>query len=385
MISIRDANLNGKVVFLRVDFNVPIKDGKILDNYRITRALSTIQYLLERKTKIIIATHLGKPAGEIIPDLSTIPLASELAKLLKHKVYATDHVIHPTVTKKIEEMNFGDVLMLGNLRWHKEEEQNNERFAEELASYADIYVNDAFGASHRAHASIDAITNFLPSYGGFLLESEKTTLDLLVRSPQKPYIIVLGGAKVKDKSGLINNLAMMADKILIGGAIANTFLAARGTDISESLYEREMFETCEGIMAKFKDKILLPEDQIKEESANGKFKIMDIGPNTIELFKREIAAGKTVFWNGNMGYSEDQKYENGTRKIAEAISQNNGTTVVAGGDTVGFINQNNLSGNINFISTGGGATLNYLAGEKMPGLFALEKKSIVSNVEEPKL
>lgn len=382
MISIRDANLNGKRVFVRVDYNVPIKDGKILDNYRITRSLSTIQYLLERKTKIIVATHLGKPGGEIIPDLSTIPIASELAKLLKHKVYATDHVIHPSILEKIKEMNFGDILMLGNLRWHKEEESDNARFAEELASYADIYVNDAFGASHRAHASIDAITNYLPSYGGFLIESEKTTLDLLVRSPQKPYIIVLGGAKVKDKSGLINNLATVADKIIIGGAIANTFLAASGIDVSESLYEREMLETCEDILSRFADKIMLPLDQIREDSAEEKFKIMDIGPKTVEAYKREIAAGSTVFWNGNMGYSEDQKYENGTRKIAEAISENKGTTVVAGGDTVGFINQNNLVGNINFISTGGGATLSYLAGEKMPGLEALEKNKFLSNIQE---
>lgn len=381
MVSVRDANVGGKRVFVRVDYNVPIKDGKILDNNRIAKSLSTIQYLLERRTKIIIATHLGKPEGEIVPKLSCIPLAAELAKLLKRKIAATDHVIHPMVNEKIAEMAFGDILMLGNLRWHKEEEANNPRFARELASYADIYVNDAFGASHRAHASIAAITDYLPSYAGFLIESEKTTLDLLTQSPQKPYKIILGGAKVKDKAGLIKNLARMADKIMIGGAIANTFMAASGMDMSESLYEREMFETCEDLLSRYRDKIVLPVDQIKEQLTDGKFKVMDIGGQTITNYVGEILGAATVFWNGNMGYSEDERYANGTRKIAEAISKSNGTTVVAGGDTVGFIDQNNLRGNINFISTGGGATLSYLAGENLPGLAALDNNKFVNKIE----
>jgi 3-phosphoglycerate kinase len=335
--------------------------------------LPTIEYLLRNRAKVIIITHLGKPDGEIIPQLSTIPLAQELAKLLKRKVYATDHVIHPLVPEKIQQMGYGEVLVLGNLRWHPEEELDSEAFARDLASYADIYINDAFGVSHRAHASVDAITKYLPSYAGYLLEAEVTTLSLLLKDPVKPFVLIMGGAKIKDKTGLMNNLAERADKILVGGAIGNTFLAASGQDVSDSLYEPEMIDKCQMILQRYGQKIILPLDSIKEERTNSKFSIMDIGLKTIETFRQEILKANTVFWNGNLGYSEKKPFDEGTRSIAQAMMQNRGTTVVSGGDTVGFVDINNLMAGINFISTGGGATLEFLAGVKMPGIEALNR------------
>jgi len=371
--SLREAPITNKRVLLRVDFNVPLEDNKIADNFRMRKSLPTIEYLLRNRAKVIIITHLGKPDGQIIPQLSTIPLAQELAKLLKRKVYATDHVIHKMIPEKIQQMKFGEVLVLGNLRWHPEEELNSEVFARDLASYGDVYINDAFGVSHRAHASVDAITKYLPSYAGYLLEAEVTTLSLLLKDPVKPLVLIMGGAKIKDKTGLIDNLAERADKILVGGAIGNTFLAASGVEVSESLYEPEMIDKCQVILQKYAQKILLPLDSIKEERPNGKFSILDIGLKTIEAFRQEILKANTVFWNGNMGYSEKKPYDDGTRNIAQAMIDNHGTTVVSGGDTVGFVDSNNLISGINFISTGGGATLEFLAGLKLPGIEALNR------------
>lgn len=375
MNSLREAPVANKRVLLRVDFNVPLEDNKIADNFRMRKSLPTIEYLLRNRAKVIIITHLGKPEGQIIPQLSTIPLAQELAKLLKRKVYATDHVIHQMIPEKIKQMRFGEVLVLGNLRWHPEEELDSEVFARDLASYGDVYINDAFGVSHRAHASVDAITKFLPSYAGYLLEAEVTTLSLLLRDPVKPFVLVMGGAKVKDKTGLIENLAERVDKLLIGGAIGNTFLAASGQNVSESLYELEMIDKCQAIIERFGQKIILPEDSIKDELPNGKFSIRDIGPKTIDKFKAEISKANTVFWNGNLGYSEQKPFDEGTKSVAEAIIQNRGTTVISGGDTVGYLDSNNLIPGINFVSTGGGATLEFLAGVKMPGIEALNRTS----------
>ena len=373
MKSIRDAGIENKRIFLRVDFNVPMEDKKIIDNFRMARTLPTIEYLLKNNNKIIIGTHLGKPEGEIIPQLSTIPLAQELAKLIKHKVYATDHVLDPRVIKKVEELRGGEILVLGNLRWHPEEELDSETFARDLASYADVYVDDAFGVCHRSHASVDAITKFLPSYAGLLVESEVTTLSLLLKNPIQPFVLIMGGAKIKDKAGLIINLAERADKVLIGGAIANTFFAASGQEVSDSLYEKEMMEKCQEIIQKFHQKIILPIDSVKDEQAGGRFKIADTGPQTRRIFREEILKANTVFWNGNMGRSEDVRFQEGTREIAKAMIENRGTTVVSGGDTVGFVDSENLTQGINFISTGGGATLSFLAGESMPGIKALDR------------
>lgn len=377
MKTIREANFGGKTVFLRVDFNVPIRNGEVLDDNRIKKTIPTIKYLLGQKAKIIIATHVGQPKGQVVSSLSTIPIAKKLAQDLDREIIATDHVIHPIVTQKVAKLKSGDILFIGNLRFHQEEEDNSDIFAAELAKYADIYVNDAFGASHRAHASIDAITKHLPSYAGILLESEITTLNLLLSSPRQPFCLVLGGAKVKDKLPMIDNMAPKVEKILIGGAVANTFLAASGENISESLYEKDMFEKCKEYLEKFGDKILLPIDFIKEKISEDSFKIMDIGEQTANEYATEIGKAASLFWNGNMGFSEDEKYAKGTLKTAYAIVNNSGVTVVAGGDTAGFLSTHGVEKGINFISTGGGATLAYLSGKGLPGIEALKTSQAV--------
>lgn len=373
MKSIRDVDVREKKVFLRVDFNVPMHDGKITNINRIKSAAPTVQFLVEKRAKVILGTHLGRPEGKFNSEFSTIPVAKELAKILNKEVYATDQVIGSTVQAKIDELKPSEILMLGNLRFDPREETNDQTFAKELASLADIYVNDAFAVSHRANASVEAITNFIPSYSGLLLESEITTLGFLLRNPEKPFVLIIGGAKVEDKAGLLKNLLEKADKVLVGGAVANTFLSAKGEKTSQSLIDTEMIPLCQELLQKYNDKIVLPEDTVKKELPGGEFNILDIGLRTRENFAREIIQAKCVFWNGNMGYTEDPAYTEGTKSVAEAMVANHNTTVIAGGDTVGFIDENNLSSGISFISTGGGAAMEFLAGETLPGIKALER------------
>lgn len=375
MKSVRDAELKDKKVFLRVDFNVPLEGAKIVDNNRVVQAIPTIKFLIENRAKVVIGTHVGRPEGKFDSAFSTIAIAEELARLLKSSVKATDHVISPVVTEKINQMKPGEIIMLGNLRFHPEEEANSESFGRELANYADIYVNDAFAVSHRANASVEAITNYLPSYAGLLMESEITSLDLLVNNPEHPFVLVIGGAKITDKAGLLMKLAEKAESVLIGGAVANTFLSARGENMEKSLLDNEMIEKCREIMAKFGDKIHLPVDFKKEESDGG-FKVLDIGPKTVENYLRIIADAKCIFWNGNMGYTEDEKYKEGTLSIAKAMADNLNTKVIAGGDTVGFVDQYDLRNSFSFVSTGGGAAMQFLAGEPLPGIEALNKNQI---------
>lgn len=376
MKSIRDAVLKDKKVFLRVDFNVPLDGTKIVDNNRLVRAIPTIKFLMENHAKIIIGTHVGRPDGKVNLAFSTVPIAEELARLLKTKIEVTDHVISPVISEKINKMKVGEILMLGNLRFHPEEEANSESFAKELASYADLYVNDAFAVSHRANASVEAITNFLPSYSGLLMESEVTSLDLLVNNPEHPFVLVVGGAKVTDKAGLLKKLAEKADTVLIGGAVGNTFLAAKGEDMGKSLIDSDMIESCKEILDKFEGKIHLPLDSKKDDLSSDEFKILDIGPKTIEDYQRVIADAKCIFWNGNMGYTEDEKYKEGTLAIAQAMADNINTKVIAGGDTVGFVDQYNLRDHFSFVSTGGGAAMQFLAGEPLPGIEALHKAAL---------
>jgi len=375
MKSVRDADVKHKKVFLRVDFNVPLDKGKITDNNRVVQAIPTIKYLLDKHAKIIIGTHLGRPEGKFDPAFSTIPVAEELAKLLKMGVEATDHVISPVITEKINRMDPGQILMLGNLRFHPEEEKNSESFAKELANYADLYVNDAFAVSHRANSSVEAITNYLPSYSGLLMESEITSLKLLLDNPDHPFVLIIGGAKVSDKAGLLSKLAEKADKVLIGGAVANTFLKAKGEDVGKSLVDIEMIDKCKEMLDQFKDKIHLPLDSVKDES-EGTFNNLDIGPKTIDDFNRVIADAKCIFWNGNMGYTEDAKYREGTLAIAKATAENLNTKVIAGGDTVGFVDQQGLVDKYSFVSTGGSAAMQFLAGESLPGIEALDKAQL---------
>jgi len=366
------ANLENKTVFLRVDWNVPLKEGKIADDNRIEATIPTIKYLRSKDCKIIIGTHLGRPDGEIVPELSTKILSQRLSKLISAKVYATDFVVEPAVKKEIKNLKTGEILVLGNLRWHSEEEANNFSFGKILASYADIFVNDAFAVSHRAHASVEAITKYLPSYAGFLLEKEVESLKILTESPRQPFVLVLGGAKIKDKIKLIKKFAPNVDKIIIGGAIANTIRKFKGTDISVSYHEPNVESIVEDILSVVGDKLILPTDDKRKQERDGKFSILDIGPKTIENYKKIISEAKTIFWNGNMGYSEDKDFESGTLEIAKAIKDNKFIRIVAGGDTVGFLGLLGLTKDYSFVSTGGGAALEFLAGIELPGLKALD-------------
>ena len=376
MKSVREADVRDKKVFVRVDFNVPMKEGKVIDPNRIKSAIPTVKFLMDKKAKIILGTHLGRPEGSFNSEFYTIPIAKELAKLIDKEVYATDHVTGQKVSEKIDQLKPGELLLLGNLRFDPREEKNDKEFGKELAGLADLYVNDAFAVCHRANASVEAITNFIPSYSGLLLESEMTTLNFFLKNPEHPFILIIGGAKIKDKTSLITRLAEVADKVLIGGAVANTFLAASGTDISKSLVDQEMVAKCKEILNKFASKIKIPEDFEKEILDGGDFKIFDIGPKTREAFVHEISYAKSIFWNGNLGYTEDERFRNGTRDIAKAIVKNPGNSVIAGGDTAGFLQEENLKEGITYISTGGSAAMEFLVGESMPGIEALNKATL---------
>jgi 3-phosphoglycerate kinase len=369
--SLRKIELSGKKVFLRVDWNVPLKRGKIIDPNRIEATIPTIKYLVDRHCRLIIGTHVGRPDGEIVYSLSTKILAKEFSRIASMQVSATNYIIESDVRKHVNKMGGGDILVLGNLRWQPEEEYNNPAFAQVLASYADLYVNDAFAVSHRAHASVEAITHFLPSYPGFLLEKEVEMLSLFSKNPRKPLVLVLGGAKIKDKIGLIRKFADRADKIIVGGAIANTIRYFKGENIGASTFEPSSESIVEEIIEKIGDRLILPIDDKRKILDDGRFSLLDIGPKSIEKFRQIILQAKTVFWNGNMGRSEEKGYEAGTLGVAQAISENKNITIAAGGDTVAFIRANNLYDQYKFVSTGGGATLEFLAGNKLPGLSAL--------------
>lgn len=376
MKSIRDVNLKDKTVFLRVDFNVPMRNGRIEDNNRILSALPTIKLLIEKKVKLVIGTHLGKPKGVDL-NFSTVPVAKELSRLLGKDVFSTDLVIDPLIKQKILDLKTAEILLLGNLRFDPREEKNDTQFARSLADYADIYVNDAFAVSHRAHASLEAITEFLPSYAGLLLESEITSLSFLLGKPLQPFVVIIGGAKIKDKAGIIRHLVDKADKFLLGGAVALTFLKARGDNVGQSLVDDEMIPECQNLLKLYSYKITLPEDLVYEPGQKeGEFKILDIGAKTQNTFGREILNAKTIFWNGNMGYTEDERYRLGTLAVARAMKSNNTTTVVAGGDTVNFINLNDLKDGFSFISTGGSAAMEYMAGNTLPGIAALDNNNL---------
>ena len=335
MRGLNDADIEDKIVFLRVDWNVPLERGEILDDNRIRATIPTIEFLQSRNCKIIIGTHIGRPDGEVVPQLSTKILAKRFSEFSKEKVYATDYVIESAVKKQVNALRPKQILVLGNLRWYAEEEQNNFSFARILAGYADIYVNDAFAVSHRAHASVEAISNFLPSYAGLLLEKEVVTLATLTDSPRQPFVLVLGGAKIKEKVGVIKKFAAIADKILIGGAIANTLRYFNGQEVSASTFEANLADTVEQVSEIAKDKIVLPSDDKRKNLENNRFSILDIGPKTIEDFKKYISEAKTIFWNGNMGYSEDREFEDGTLEIAQAIRSNQFIKIIAGGDKIG--------------------------------------------------
>jgi phosphoglycerate kinase len=390
--SVEELDVRGKRVFLRVDFNVPLNElGEIRDDTRIRASLPTIKDLLGRGAKLVVASHLGRPKGKVDPKMSLKPVSARLAELIPNKVTQAPDVVGPEVARLKKELGEGEVLVLENVRFIKAETDNDDAFAGQLAEDIDVYVNDAFGSCHRAHASVEAIAKFVPvKAAGYLLKKEVNYLRKAVHAPAKPYVAVLGGAKVEDKIPVIENLLNKADDILIGGAMAYTFLKAKGEDVGKSLVEDDKKDIALKILAKAAEKkvnFLLPLDHVLATAmdAAAESKVVDgtpfpanmmgvdIGPKTIEAYSKIIAGAKTVFWNGPLGVFEIDKFAVGTVKIAEAVAASGAISIVGGGDSIAAVKKAGVMDKITHISTGGGASLEFLAYETLPGIEALEK------------
>jgi phosphoglycerate kinase len=386
--SISDIDVKGKRVLVRVDYNVPVKDNKVVDDTRIVAAMPTLNYLLEHGAAVILCSHLGRPKDGPDPKFSLRPVAAHLSELLgKPVAFATD-CVGPIAEAAAKALNPGEVLVLENTRFHPEEEKNDPAMAKKLASLADIYVNDAFGSAHRAHASTEGVAHFLPAVSGFLMEDEIKYLGQAIANPKRPFIAILGGAKISDKIGVIRNLLTKADQILIGGGMANTFFKAQGYPIGDSLCEDEALETARQLLKSGATHMRLPVDVVigdrfgadaeKKVIAMGPvpdgWRILDIGPSTVSNFGKTIATAGTIVWNGPMGVFEFPPFAEGTIGIAKAVAASKAVSIIGGGDSVSAINQAGLADRITHISTGGGASLEMLEGLDLPGLMALQDK-----------
>ncbi|MCI6221896.1 MAG: triose-phosphate isomerase [Selenomonadales bacterium] len=385
-----DLDVAGKRVLVRVDFNVPQDgEGGITDDNRMRAALPTIQYLIRHRAGVILMSHLGRPKGKVNPKYSLAPVARHLEELLGQPVAFAADCVGPEAEAAAAKLEAGQVLLLENLRFHAEEEKNDLDFAEKLASLADLYVNDGFGVSHRAHASVEGVTHFLPSAAGFLLEKEIRFLGGAVSHPKRPFAAIIGGAKVSDKIGVLTNLLTKVDKLLIGGGMANTFLAARGVPMGKSLVETDKLEEARRILAEAevrKIELLLPTDLVMAaefkadapheveslDHLNQAYMALDIGPATCETYAKALADCRTIVWNGPMGVFEMDAFCKGTEKVAEAVAASSAVSIVGGGDSVAAIKKSGLEGKISHISTGGGASLEYLEGKILPGVAALD-------------
>ena len=390
--TVRDIDLKGKKVFVRCDFNVPMDENQnITDNRRIVAALPTIKYLIEQNCKIILASHLGRPKGEVKPEFSLAPVAKELSKQLGQEVLMAKDVIGESAKSLAENLQEGQVMLLENVRFHREETDNNPEFAKELASMAEIFVNDAFGTAHRAHASTEGISHYLPSVSGFLIEKELKFLGDALNNPTRPFVAILGGAKVSDKIGVIDSLLEKVDTLMIGGGMAYTFFKAQGYEVGNSLCEPDKCDLALSLMEKAKNKgvkLLLPVDTKigKEFKPDTESKTVawteipegwegfDIGEKTIEMFKEELRTAKTVVWNGPLGLFEFDQFAIGTNAIAHALADIDATTIIGGGDSAAAVEKAGLADKMTHISTGGGASLEFLEGKKLPGIECLQDK-----------
>ncbi len=386
--SVNDIDVKGKRVFVRVDFNVPVKEGVVGDDTRIRAALPTIQYLLDQDAAVILASHLGRPKGGPEAKYSLKPVAEYLAKLLGKPVAFAEDCIGPVAEAAAKALKPGEVLVLENTRFHPEEEKNGAEMSAGLAALAEIYVNDAFGTAHRAHASTEGIARHLPAVAGFLLEKEIKYLGQAIDDPKRPFVAILGGAKISDKIGVIKNLLTKADAILIGGGMANTFFKAQGLDMADSLVEAEAIETAKELLAAASGRLYLPVDVILADKFDAEaeakvakagdvpagWRILDIGPETVAAYAKVIAGAGTVVWNGPMGVFEFPKFAEGTYGVAKAVAASSAISVIGGGESVAAINQSGLSDKITHISTGGGASLEMLEGLVLPGVAALQDK-----------
>lgn len=390
--TVRDIDLKGKKVFVRCDFNVPMdKEQNITDNTRIVAAIPTIKYLIEQNCKIILASHLGRPKGEVKPEYSLKPVAKELSRLLNTEVIMANDVIGQDAKAKAENLKEREILLIENVRFHKEETDNSPEFAKELASMAEIFVNDAFGAAHRAHASTAGIANYIPAVSGFLIEKELTALGNAINNPERPFMAILGGAKVSDKIGVIDSLLDKVDTLMIGGGMAYTFFKAQGYNVGNSLCEVDKIDLALNAMERAKQKgvkLLLPVDtkigkEFKPDTESktvawteipDEWEGFDIGEKTIEMFKEELKNAKTVIWNGPLGLFEFDQFAIGTNEIAKTLAILDATTIIGGGDSGAAVEKAGLADKMTHISTGGGASLEFLEGKKLPGIECLQDK-----------
>lgn len=394
-LTLKDVELSGKTVLMRVDFNVPIKDGKITDDNRIVQALDSINYVVEHGAKLILTSHLGRPGGEPSPEFSLKPVADHLQKLVEVPVHFAVDCIGEEADAVIEAAGEGEIVLLENVRFHAEEKKNDPEFARQLAKHADLFANDAFGSSHRAHASVAGVTDFLkPAVSGFLLEKEIKYLEESVNNPERPFVAILGGAKVSDKIGVIENLLTKVDSIIIGGGMTYTFLKAKGWEIGDSLVEEDKIELAGELMKKAEEagvNFMLPVDSVvaKEFKNDAEHKVvdsdeiepgwmgLDIGPQACLAFGNKIKAAQTVVWNGPMGVFEMENFAEGTFTVAKALAdatKSGATTIIGGGDSASAIKQAGLMDQVSHVSTGGGASLEYLEGKELPGVVSLTDK-----------
>ncbi|SHF38520.1 phosphoglycerate kinase [Desulforamulus putei DSM 12395] len=389
--SVKDIDVKGKRVFVRVDFNVPLDGDVITDDTRIRKALPTIQYLMDQGARVILASHLGRPKGEVVEKYRLTPVAKRLSELLGKEVIKVNDSVGEEVKQSIAAMQNGDVLLLENVRFHAEETKNDEKYARQLAELADIFVNDAFGAAHRAHASTAGIAKYLPAVAGFLMEKELAMLGQAVTTPRRPFVAIIGGAKVSDKIGVIENLLNKVDTLIIGGGMANTFLKAQGYGTGTSLIEPEKVELAKELMRRAASRnveLLLPTDVVVarafEPTAESRvvtvteipedWMVLDIGPATAAKYAEAVQKAATVVWNGPMGVFEMDAFAKGTEAVAKALADSPAITIIGGGDSVAAVNKIGVADRITHISTGGGASLEFLEGKELPGVAVLQSK-----------
>jgi phosphoglycerate kinase len=383
--TIRDIDVKGKRVLVRVDFNVPLDQGKVADDTRIQAALPTIQYLMEQGARVILMSHLGRPKGKVKEELCLTPVAERLAELLDRPVAMAVDCVGEEVETAVDRLRPGDVLLLENLRFHPGEEANDPEFVSRLASLGEVYVNDAFGTAHRAHASTEGVADHLLAVAGFLMQKELNFLSKALESPEPPFVAILGGAKISDKIGVVDNLLGKVDALLIGGGMANTFLKAQGHQVGQSLVEEESLPLAQELLDNAGRKLVLPVDVVvadrfdaeaqsnivSVEEVPAEWRILDIGPATVERFAQELCTAKTVVWNGTVGVAEFPRFAAGTQAIIEMLAEGQATTVVGGGDTAAAVQQAGLAEKMTHVSTGGGASLELLEGKVLPGVAAL--------------
>jgi phosphoglycerate kinase len=386
--TVKDIDLKGKRVLMRVDFNVPMADGKVTDDKRIKAALPTIKYVLEQGASLMLMSHLGRPKGGPAPEFSLGAAAQALSALLGIPVKMAPDCVGPEVEALAKALKPGEVLMLENTRFHKGEEKNDLDLAKQMAALGEVYVNDAFGSAHRAHSSTEGVARFLPAVSGFLMEQELEYLGRAIANPEHPYIAILGGAKISDKILVVETLLSKCDKLIIGGGMANTFLAAKGLNMQDSLVEETSLETAKSILAKSADKLILPVDAIIADKFDAEantqtvdvdkipagWRMLDVGPKTLELYKASLSGVKLVVWNGPVGVFEMPKFAEGTFALAKLLAESGATTVIGGGDSASAVKKAGVAKQMTHVSTGGGASLEFLEGKELPGVAALLDK-----------